>query len=159
MFVGSPAAGGHNERTFVLVWLGMIASYSDLRAAVLFDRKDVHILGTRSAMAQAVARSRSDDDLFFQMKSPRRQAHRRGIESRHNTDALLGLLEPCPNWYRGPEFPQPTDSSHRKSPRGPANLSHRLSSHVQRELAVQAQNAGCSEVMRALPSRKGSRKS
>jgi len=102
-------------------------------------------------MAQAVARVVAlMDDLFFQMKVAETAKHI-GVELRvaTNTDALIGLLDPLPQLVI-------VDLNSRSQPiqaieKVRAALPHLpvigFLSHVQRELAVQAQNAGCSEVM------------
>jgi len=90
------------------------------------------------------------DDIFFQMKIAETAKHL-GIEFKvaTNTDALLSLLEPRPQLVivdlnaRN----QPIDAivklrAASKDVRVVAFLSH-----VQRELAEQAKNAGCDEVM------------
>jgi len=90
------------------------------------------------------------DDIFFQMKVAETAKHL-GIEFKvaTNTDALLSLLEPRPQLVivdlnaRN----QPIDAivklrAASKDVRVVAFLSH-----VQRELAEQAKNAGCDEVM------------
>jgi hypothetical protein len=72
------------------------------------------------------------DDLFFQMKVAETAKHL-GLELKvaTNGDALLGLLEPAPNLVI-------VDLNARSQP---------LAAIVQRELAEQAQAAGCNEVM------------
>jgi DNA-binding NarL/FixJ family response regulator len=90
------------------------------------------------------------DDIFFQMKVAETAKHL-GIEFKvaTNTDALLSLLEPRPQLVivdlnaRN----QPIDAivklrAASKDVRVVAFLSH-----VQRDLAEQARNAGCDEVM------------
>jgi len=90
------------------------------------------------------------DDLFFQMKVAETAKHI-GVELRvaTNADALIGLLDPLPQLVI-------VDLNSRSQPiqaieKVRAALPHLpvigFLSHVQRELAVQAQNAGCSEVM------------
>ncbi len=90
------------------------------------------------------------DDLFFQMKVAETAKHL-GLELKvaTNGDALLGLLEPAPNLVI-------VDLNARSQPLAAiervraANKDLRVIaflSHVQRELAAQAQSAGCNEVM------------
>jgi DNA-binding NarL/FixJ family response regulator len=90
------------------------------------------------------------DDIFFQMKVAETAKHL-GIEFKvaTNTDALLGLLEPRPQLVIVDlnARSQPIDAIVKlravsKDIRVVAFLSH-----VQRELAEQAKNAGCDEVM------------
>jgi DNA-binding NarL/FixJ family response regulator len=90
------------------------------------------------------------DDLFFQMKLAE-TAKQLGLEVKvaANVEALLALLEPEPNLVivdlnaRG----QPVQAIERLRA---AHANVRVVgflSHVQRELAAQAQQAGCNEVM------------
>jgi DNA-binding NarL/FixJ family response regulator len=90
------------------------------------------------------------DDLFFQMKIAETAKHL-GLELKvaTNGDALLGLLEPAPNLVI-------VDLNARSQPLiaierlRAAQKDLRVIgflSHVQRELASQAQAAGCNEVM------------
>lgn len=90
------------------------------------------------------------DDLFFQMKVAETAKHL-GLELKvaTNADALLGLLEPAPSLVI-------VDLNARSQPLAAiervraANKDLRVIaflSHVQRELAAQAQSAGCNEVM------------
>ena len=90
------------------------------------------------------------DDIFFQMKVAETAKHL-GIEFKvaTNTDALLGLLEPRPqlvivdlNARNQPIEAIVKLRAASKDIRVVAFLSH-----VQRELAEQARNAGCDEVM------------
>jgi DNA-binding NarL/FixJ family response regulator len=90
------------------------------------------------------------DDIFFQMKVAETARHL-GIEFKvaTNTDALLSLLEPRPQLVI-------VDLNARSQPIE-AIVKLRVASkdirvvaflsHVQRELAEQARNAGCDEVM------------
>ena len=90
------------------------------------------------------------DDIFFQMKVAETAKHL-GIEFKvaTNVDALLGLLEPRPQLViidlnaRS----QPVDAIVRLRATTPDIRIVAFLSHVQRELAEQAQNAGCDEVM------------
>jgi DNA-binding NarL/FixJ family response regulator len=90
------------------------------------------------------------DDLFFQMKVAETAKHL-GLELKVATsgDALLGLLEPTPNLVI-------VDLNARSQPLiaierlRAAQKDLRVIgflSHVQRDLAAQAQAAGCNEVM------------
>jgi DNA-binding NarL/FixJ family response regulator len=90
------------------------------------------------------------DDLFFQMKLAQ-TAKQLGVEVKvvANGEALLGLLEPEPKLVI-------VDLNARSQPvraierlrAAHANLRVvGFLSHVQRELAAQAQQAGCNEVM------------
>jgi DNA-binding NarL/FixJ family response regulator len=90
------------------------------------------------------------DDLFFQMKVAETAKHL-GLELKvaTNGDALLGLLEPVPNLVI-------VDLNARSQPLvaiervRAAQKDLRVVgflSHVQRDLAAQAQAAGCNEVM------------
>jgi len=90
------------------------------------------------------------DDLFFQMKVAETAKHL-GLELKvaTNGEALLGLLEPAPNLVI-------VDLNARSQPLA-AIASLRAArkdlrvigflSHVQRDLAAQAEAAGCNEVM------------
>jgi DNA-binding NarL/FixJ family response regulator len=90
------------------------------------------------------------DDIFFQMKVAETAKHL-GIEFKvaANTDALLGLLEPRPQLVivdlnaRN----QPIDAIVRLRAASKDIRVVAFLSHVQRELAEQARNAGCDEVM------------
>ncbi len=90
------------------------------------------------------------DDLFFQIKVAETAKHL-GLELKvaANGDALLGLLDPVPNLVI-------VDLNARSQPLAAierlrtANKDLKVVgflSHVQRDLAAQAQAAGCSEVM------------
>lgn len=90
------------------------------------------------------------DDLFFQMKVAETAKHL-GLELKvaTNGDALLGLLEPSPNLVI-------VDLNARSEPLAAierlraARKDLRVVgflSHVQRDLAAQAEAAGCNEVM------------
>jgi DNA-binding NarL/FixJ family response regulator len=90
------------------------------------------------------------DDLFFQMKVAETAKHL-GLELKvaSNADALLGLLDPAPKLVI-------VDLNSRNQPLAAiervraARIDLRVVgflSHVQRDLAAQAQTAGCSEVM------------
>ena len=90
------------------------------------------------------------DDLLFQMKVAETAKHL-GLELKvaANGDALLGLLEPAPSLVI-------VDLNARSQPLAAierlrtANKDLKIVgflSHVQRDLAAQAQAAGCSEVM------------
>jgi len=90
------------------------------------------------------------DDLFFQMKVAETAKHL-GLELRvaANGDALLGLLEPLPNLVI-------VDLNARSQPLAAIERLRAAQkdlrvvgflSHVQRDLAAQAEAAGCSEVM------------
>jgi len=90
------------------------------------------------------------DDIFFQMKVAETAKHL-GLEFKvaTNTDALLGLLEPRPQLVI-------VDLNARNQPIDAIVKLRAVSkdirvvaflSHVQRELAEQASNAGCDEVM------------
>ncbi|MGA2096161.1 MAG: response regulator [Candidatus Acidiferrum sp.] len=90
------------------------------------------------------------DDLFFQMKVAETAKHL-GLELKvaANGDALLGLLEPLPNLVivdlnarNQPIAAIERVRAAQKDLRVVAFLSH-----VQRDLAAQAQAAGCNEVM------------
>jgi DNA-binding NarL/FixJ family response regulator len=90
------------------------------------------------------------DDIFFQMKVAETAKHL-GIEFKvaTNTDALLGLLEPRPQLVivdlnaRN----QPIDAIVKLRAASKGIRVVAFLSHVQRELAEQARNAGCDEVM------------
>jgi CheY-like chemotaxis protein len=90
------------------------------------------------------------DDLFFQMKVAETAKHL-GLELKvaTNGDALVGLLEPLPNLVI-------VDLNARCQPLGVIERVRAAQkdlwvvgflSHVQRDLAEQAQAAGCNEVM------------
>ncbi len=90
------------------------------------------------------------DDLFFQMKVAETAKHL-GLELKvaTNGNALLELLEPAPNLVI-------VDLNARSQPLAAVErlrAAHKdlrvvgFLSHVQRDLAAQAQAAGCSEVM------------
>ena len=90
------------------------------------------------------------DDLFFQMKIAETAKHL-GLELKvaTNGDALAGLLDPAPQLVI-------VDLNARSQPLAAiarvreANRDLRVVgflSHVQRDLAVQAQSAGCNEVL------------
>lgn len=90
------------------------------------------------------------DDLFFQMKLAETAKHL-GVEVKvaSHPDALEGLLEPLPkllivdlNARSQPIAAIEKLRSSHKNLRIVAFLSH-----LQRELALQAQNAGCDEVL------------
>jgi DNA-binding NarL/FixJ family response regulator len=90
------------------------------------------------------------DDIFFQMKVAETAKHL-GVEFKvaTNTDALLGLLEPRPQLVivdlnaRN----QPIDAIVKLRAASKDIRVVAFLSHVQRELAEQARNAGCDEVM------------
>jgi DNA-binding NarL/FixJ family response regulator len=90
------------------------------------------------------------DDIFFQMKVAETARHL-GIEFKvaTNADALLGLLEPRPQLVivdlnaRN----QPIDAIVKLRAASKDIRVVAFLSHVQRELAEQARNAGCDEVM------------
>jgi DNA-binding NarL/FixJ family response regulator len=90
------------------------------------------------------------DDIFFQMKVAE-TAKQLGVEFKvaTNTDALLGLLEPRPQLVivdlnaRN----QPIDAILKLRAASKDIRVVAFLSHVQRELAEQARNAGCDEVM------------
>jgi len=90
------------------------------------------------------------DDIFFQMKVAETAKHL-GIEFKvaTNTDALLSLLEPRPQLVivdlnaRN----QPIDAIVKLRAASKDVRIVAFLSHVQRELAEQAKNAGCDEVM------------
>jgi DNA-binding NarL/FixJ family response regulator len=90
------------------------------------------------------------DDLFFQMKVAETAKHL-GLELKvaTNGDALLGLLEPTPKLVI-------VDLNSRNQPLAAIERVRVVQkdmkvigffSHVQRDLAAQAQAAGCDEVM------------
>ena len=90
------------------------------------------------------------DDLFFQMKLAE-TAKRLGVQVKvaTNPDALLSLLDPAPNLVI-------VDLNARNQPLQAIERIHAghngirvigFLSHVQTELAAQAQAAGCNEVM------------
>jgi DNA-binding NarL/FixJ family response regulator len=90
------------------------------------------------------------DDLFFQMKVAETAKHL-GLELKvaANGDALLGLLEPAPDLVI-------VDLNARSQPLAAIERLRAAQkdlrvvvflSHVQRDLATQAQAAGCNEVM------------
>jgi DNA-binding NarL/FixJ family response regulator len=90
------------------------------------------------------------DDLFFQVKVAETAKHL-GLELKvaANGDALLGLLEPAPNLVI-------VDLNARSEPLAAIERLRAAQkdlrvvgflSHVQRDLAAQAQAAGCNEVM------------
>jgi DNA-binding NarL/FixJ family response regulator len=90
------------------------------------------------------------DDIFFQMKVAETAKHL-GIEFKvaSNADALLGLLDPRPQLVivdlnaRN----QPVEAIVKLRAAAPDVRVVAFLSHVQRELAEQARNAGCDEVM------------
>ena len=90
------------------------------------------------------------DDIFFQMKVAETAKHL-GLEFKvaTNADALLSLLEPKPQLViidlnaRS----QPVDAIVKLRAAAPDIRVVAFLSHVQRELAEQAKNAGCDEVM------------
>jgi DNA-binding NarL/FixJ family response regulator len=90
------------------------------------------------------------DDLFFQMKVAETAKHL-GLELKvaTNGDALIGLLDPVPNLVI-------VDLNARSQPLSAIERVRAAQkdlrvvgflSHVQRDLAAQAQAAGCNEVM------------
>jgi DNA-binding NarL/FixJ family response regulator len=90
------------------------------------------------------------DDLFFQMKVAETAKHL-GLELKvaTNGDALLGLLEPSPNLVIVDlnARSQPLAAIERlRAARKDLRVVGFLS-HVQRDLAAQAEAAGCNEVM------------
>jgi DNA-binding NarL/FixJ family response regulator len=90
------------------------------------------------------------DDLFFQMKVAETAKHL-GLELKiaTNGDALLALLEPAPKLviFDLNSRSQPLATIERlRAVRKDLHVIGFLS-HVQRDLAAQAQAAGCSEVM------------
>ena len=90
------------------------------------------------------------DDIFFQMKVAETAKHL-GIEFKvaANTDALLSLLEPRPQLVIVDlnARSQPIDAIVRLRAASKDLRVVAFLSHVQRELAEQARNAGCDEVM------------
>lgn len=90
------------------------------------------------------------DDIFFQMKVAETAKHL-GIEFKvaTNTDALLGLLEPRPQLVIVDlnSRSQPIDAILKLRAASKDIRVVAFLSHVQRELAEQARNAGCDEVM------------
>lgn len=90
------------------------------------------------------------DDIFFQMKVAETAKHL-GIEFKvaTTTDALLGLLEPCPQLVIVDlnARSQPIDAIVKLRAAAKDIRVVAFLSHVQRELAEQAKNAGCDEVM------------
>jgi DNA-binding NarL/FixJ family response regulator len=90
------------------------------------------------------------DDIFFQMKVAETAKHL-GLEFKvaSNADALLGLLEPRPQLVIVDlnARSQPIDAIVRLRAAAPDIRIVAFLSHVQRELAEQAKNAGCDEVM------------
>ena len=90
------------------------------------------------------------DDIFFQMKVAETAKHL-GIEFKvaTNTDALLSLLEPRPQLVIVDlnARSQPIDAIVRLRAASKDIRVVAFLSHVQRELAEQARNAGCDEVM------------
>jgi DNA-binding NarL/FixJ family response regulator len=90
------------------------------------------------------------DDLFFQMKVAETAKHI-GVELKvaANADALLGLLDPLPQLVivdlNSRSQPIQAIEKVRAAQRDIPIVG--FLSHVQRELAMQAQSAGCSEVM------------
>jgi DNA-binding NarL/FixJ family response regulator len=90
------------------------------------------------------------DDLFFQMKLAE-TAKQLGVEVKvaTNADALLGLLQPLPRLVIVDlnSRSQPIQAIERVRAAQPDLPVIGFLSHVQRDLAAQAQSAGCSEVM------------
>jgi DNA-binding NarL/FixJ family response regulator len=90
------------------------------------------------------------DDIFFQMKVAETAKHL-GLEFKvaTNTDALIGLLEPRPQLVIVDlnARSQPIEAIVKLRAAAPDLRVVAFLSHVQRELAEQAKNAGCSEVM------------
>jgi len=90
------------------------------------------------------------DDIFFQMKVAETAKHL-GIEFKvaTNTDALLGLLEPRPQLVIVDlnARSQPIEAIVKLRAASKDIRVVAFLSHVQRELAEQARNAGCDEVM------------
>ena len=90
------------------------------------------------------------DDIFFQMKVAETAKHL-GIEFKvaTNTDALLGLLDPRPQLVIVDlnARSQPIDAIVKLRATSKDIRVVAFLSHVQRELAEQARNAGCDEVM------------
>ena len=90
------------------------------------------------------------DDLFFQMKVAETAKHL-GVELKVATsvDALLGLLQPPPRLVIVDlnSRSQPIEAVEKLRAIQPELPVVAFLSHVQRDLAAQAQRAGCSEVM------------
>jgi DNA-binding NarL/FixJ family response regulator len=90
------------------------------------------------------------DDIFFQMKVAETAKHL-GIEFKvaTNTDALLSLLEPRPQLVIVDlnARSQPIDAIVKLRAASKDIRVVAFLSHVQRDLAEQARNAGCDEVM------------
>ena len=90
------------------------------------------------------------DDIFFQMKVAETAKHL-GIEFKvaTNADALLGLLDPRPQLVIVDlnARSQPVEAIVRLRAAAPEVRVVAFLSHVQRELAEQAKNAGCDEVL------------
>jgi DNA-binding NarL/FixJ family response regulator len=90
------------------------------------------------------------DDLFFQMKVFETAKHV-GVEFKvaTSTDALLGLLEPLPQLVIVDlnSRSQPIQTIEKVRAAQPNLPVIGFLSHVQRDLAAQAQSAGCSEVL------------
>jgi DNA-binding NarL/FixJ family response regulator len=90
------------------------------------------------------------DDIFFQMKVAETAKHL-GIEFKvaGNVDALLGFLEPPPQIVIVDlnARSQPLEAIQRLRATNKDIRVVAFLSHVQRELAQQAQAAGCDEVM------------
>lgn len=90
------------------------------------------------------------DDIFFQMKVAETAKHL-GIEFKvaTNADALLGLLNPRPQLVIVDlnARSQPIDAIVKLRAAAKDIRIVAFLSHVQRELAEQAKNAGCDEVM------------
>lgn len=90
------------------------------------------------------------DDLFFQMKVAETAKHL-GVELKVATtaDALLGLLDPPPRLVIVDlnSRSQPIQAVEKLRAVQPELPVVAFLSHVQRDLAAQAQRAGCSEVM------------
>jgi DNA-binding NarL/FixJ family response regulator len=105
---------------------------------------------TRGGVARMARIVAMMDDLFFQMKVAETAKHL-GLELKvaANGDALLGLLEPLPRLVI-------VDLNARSQPLVAIERVRAAQkdlkvigflSHVQRDLAAQAQTAGCNEVM------------
>jgi DNA-binding NarL/FixJ family response regulator len=90
------------------------------------------------------------DDIFFQMKVAETAKHL-GIEFKvaTTTDALLGLLDPRPQLVIVDlnARSQPIDAIVKLRAASKDIRVVAFLSHVQKELAEQARNAGCDEVM------------
>ncbi len=90
------------------------------------------------------------DDIFFQMKVAETAKHL-GLEFKvaTNADALLALLEPRPQLVIVDlnARSQPIEVIAKVRAASPELRVVAFLSHVQRELAEQAKNAGCEEVM------------